>query len=335
MTTTMTPVEGRPEDEKSGRPILIVDLMNAFIRAFCAYPTMSSLGYQMGGCIGTLKTMRRLVDEINPSAVYVAWEGGGSQRRRSIYPEYKLNRKPGRLNRFYGDDIPDSEENKQHQLVALIGMMKHVPACQLYVSDCEGDDVVAWLCCGPFKGRKKIIVSSDKDMYQLLDPVTSIYNLHRKTYVTLDNVFDEYRITSRNFSIAKALCGDPSDNIPGIKGLGWKKVVKLYPFLGTDRDVLLQDVIDYANSHADESAIHRRVTEQKDIVERNFRLVHLNGNMMSAEQVSKVTNQLSTYKPRANKMGLVRCLVKEGVGDFDVDGFFYAFNAIEGIEYVR
>ena len=101
------------------RPTFILDGMNLFLRSFSAYPTMSSHGYQMGGCIGFLKTMQRLCREFQPAKVYVIWEGGGSQRRRKIYPEYKLGRKPEKLNRFYGDDIPETEENKQHQLMTL------------------------------------------------------------------------------------------------------------------------------------------------------------------------------------------------------------------------
>ena len=82
------------------RPILIVDGANLFLRSWAAYPTMSSHGYQMGGCMGFMKTLGRIMMEIQPVAVYVAWEGGGSQRRRRLYPEYKLGRKAQKLNRF-------------------------------------------------------------------------------------------------------------------------------------------------------------------------------------------------------------------------------------------
>ena len=102
----------------SQRPILIIDGMNAFVRSYAAYPSMSSHGYQVGGCVGFLKTLRKLVSEISPSSVYVVWEGGGSQRRRNLYADYKMNRKPEKLNRFYEDDIPDSDDNKKHHLIS-------------------------------------------------------------------------------------------------------------------------------------------------------------------------------------------------------------------------
>src|ERR1700684_1159010 len=112
--------------EPEQRPILIFDAMNSFVRSYVAYPTMSTPGYQMGGCIVFLKTMRKIVYETQPSAVYVCWESGGSSKRRKLHSGYKLNRAPGRLNRFYEDDIPDDEDNRKHQVKALVDMMKCV-----------------------------------------------------------------------------------------------------------------------------------------------------------------------------------------------------------------
>jgi len=294
---------------------------------------MSAHGYQMGGTIGFLKTLRRLVLEQQPSAIYVAWEGGGSQRRRSIYPDYKMNRKPSKLNRFYDDDIPDTQDNEKHQVIALLSMLKCVPVCQIYVSDCEGDDVVAYLCRGLMRNVPKVIASSDKDLYQLLDAETKVYSLHKKTYITEPDVLVEFRVRAQNFALAKALCGDPGDNVPGIKGLGFKTVAKMYPFLGTEQDILLQEVFDYAAAHQDDSIVHRRVIEQQDDVRRNWKLVFLDGSMLSATQQSSVDHLVSTFKPRVDRMGLVKQLVKEGIGDFDVESFFYAFNCIDGLEY--
>lgn len=309
-------------------PILIIDSMNLFVRSWAAYPQMSSHGYQMGGCIGFLKTLKRIVVETQPSKVVVAWEGGGSQRRRKVYPDYKLGRRPEKLNRFYGSDIPESEENRKHQLMSLLEMLKHTPVCQVYVSDCEGDDIVAFLCEGPFRNEDKIIVSSDKDMYQLLNEKTKIYSLHRKTVLSDKDVFEEYRIKTHNFALAKALCGDPGDNIPGIKGIGFKTAVSRFPMLGSDSTIILQEIIDFCHTHSRESVIYRRVIDSLEDLKRNWKLVFLDGSMLSAEQVSKVQHVLDTFEPKVDRMGLIKLLLKEGIADFDIEEFFYAFNCV-------
>ena len=311
------------------RPVLIVDGANLFLRSWAAYPTMSSHGYQMGGCVGFMKTLSRILREIQPSKVCVVWEGGGSSRRRTLYPDYKMGRRAEKLNRFYGDDIPDSEDNKKHQLITLLGILKFVPVYQVYVSNCEGDDVVAHLCKGPFRSKEKVIVSADKDMYQLLDDTTKLYNLHKKRVVSSDDIFEEYRIKTHNFAVAKALCGDPGDNVPGVKGVGFKTAAAKFPFLGSDSEVILQEVIDFCHTHSSDSVIYRRVLEQQDDLKRNWRLVHLDGGMMSADQISKVQHVVDTFEPRLDKISFIRTLVKEGVSDFDSEGFFYSFSCVD------
>lgn len=313
------------------RPALIVDGLNLYTRAYSAFPQMSSHGYQMGGCIGFMKTLQRLVREYSPSVVYVAWEGGGSLRRRHLFSEYKMNRRPEKLNRFYAGDIPDTEENRKHQLISLLGMLKNAPVCQIYVPDCEGDDVVAYLCRGPLRERNKIIASSDKDMYQLLDERTQIYSFHKRRLFTSLDVLQEFRIHPNNFALAKAVCGDVSDNIPGVKGIGFKTAIDKFPFLGGAESVLAQDFINFAAAHSSESVIYKRVVECQDEIKRNWKLVYLDGSMLSADQISRVERSLSTFAPSINKMGLIKCLVKEGIGDFDTENFFYDFHCVEGL----
>ena len=318
----------------SDRPVLIVDGANLFIRSWSAFPSMSSHGYQMGGCIGFLKTLKRIMSELQPKFVVVAWEGGGSSRRRSIYSDYKLGRRPEKLNRFYGDDIPDSDENRKHQMIALLDMLKSAPVCQVYVPDCEGDDVVAFLCKSQFRHDEKIIVSSDKDMYQLLDEKTKIYSLHKKLVISKDDIFEEFRIKTHNFAVAKAICGDAGDNVPGIKGLGFKTVSKKLPFLSGDSEILIDDVISFCKSRIAESSIYTRIVENEDVIRRNWRLVYLDGSMLSATQISKVQHVVDTFVPQTNRIGLIKSLLKEGINDFNIEDFFYAFRCIDCTPHV-
>lgn len=286
---------------------------------------MSSHGYQVGGIVGFLKTLHKVINDTHPKAIYVAWESGGSSRRRSLFSEYKANRKPEKLNRFYEDDIPDTEENKSQQIRTLAKLLKLLPVCQVYVPNCEGDDVIAFLAKRKFAAAKKLIVSSDKDFYQLLDDSIEIYNLHKKIIIKKEDVIKEYKITPQNFALAKAFCGDVSDNIPGIDGVGFKTLVKRIPLFGSERDVLIDEVIDYCTVNQKKSGVYSKVLESIDLIKRNWQLVYLDSTMISASQISKIEFIVDNYKPSANKVEFMKLLIEEGITTFDVESLFYAF----------
>jgi len=314
-----------PDVEETTQPILIIDGMNLFIRSFAAYPSMSVNGDQMGGVVGFMKTMKRVVGDIRPKKIFVAWEGGGSARRRSLYKDYKAQRKPEKLNRFYEDDIPESEENRVRQIRILTRMLKHLPVCQIYVSDCEGDDVIAYLCRRKFPDETKVIMSSDKDFYQLLDEKTRIYSLHKKVYLTADKIKEEFNIHMKNFALAKSLCGDASDNIPGVKGLGFKTLAKRFPIFASDADLMIDDVLAYSQARLKESATYRHVAENGDLIRRNWQLVYLGDQSMASYQTEKVDQVIETFKPSVNKIEFIRRLITEGIQDFEIDDFFLTF----------
>jgi DNA polymerase-1 len=317
-------------DTSLEKPALIIDGANLFVRSYCAFPQMSSHGYSVGGVVGFMKKMRYLTELLQPRAVYVVWESGGSPNRRRLYADYKKHRRPAKMNRFYEDDIPDTDENQAHQMTVLVELLKSTPVCQLYVPDCEADDVVAWLCTVKFKDSNKTIVSSDKDMYQLLDEKTNMYSLHKKALINMEDVFAETHIVPWNFALAKALCGDVSDNIPGVKGMGFKTAVKRIPILATHKDIILQDIFDYCSVHADENVILRRVIEEQSQVKLNWKLVHLGSSSLSSTQASKIDSSVDNFTPKCDRMSLMKLMIKEGISNFDVDSYLCSFVCVDG-----
>ena len=149
--------------------VLLVDGMNLFIRGFVANPSMSENGFHVGGVVGFLNSLRNCIEKFKPTDIFVVWEGGGSSRRRAIYSDYKRKSRPQKLNRFYGEDLPDTAENRNQQISMIVDLLKDTPTCQIYVPDCEADDVIGYLSKYKFSDQKKLIISSDKDFYQLLD----------------------------------------------------------------------------------------------------------------------------------------------------------------------
>lgn len=289
-------------------------MANLFTRNYVVHPDMTTNGQQIGGVIGSLKAIRRLVHDLSPSQVVIAWEGGGSTKRRAIYSEYKANRKPSRLNRFYEDDIPDTEDNKVWQMAVLARMLKRLPVCQVYVPDCEGDDVIAHLHRNQFKGDRKIILSNDKDFYQLLDPMTSIFSPQTKRLHTAVDVEREFHgIPVHNFAMAKALCGDKSDNIPGVKGLGFKTLSQRFPILTSASEVTIDEVVAYANVRRLDAKVMMNVAQSEELIRVNWRLVYLGGLTLTNDQAAHVEAIVAAHSPRVDTLSFMKDLVEFGV----------------------
>jgi hypothetical protein len=172
-------------------------------------------------------------------------QGGGCPRRKKLFPEYKANRIKVKsdfkaVHLTPGEKptkkwIMDDTENKLRQVKTLVDALKHLPVCQLYVAETECDDVIGFLIRNKLKSENamKIIVSSDRDFYQLLDePNVKLYNPADKSFhdgpiVKVKVGKDEYvEIPARNYALVRTLTGDDSDNIPGVPGLGFKTALK-------------------------------------------------------------------------------------------------------------
>lgn len=296
------------------RPILLVDGKNLYTRHYAAHPDMTSDGKQCGGIVGSLKAIRRVVSDMSPKQVIVVWEGGGSTKRRAIYSEYKANRKPEKLNRFYEDDIPDTDDNKVWQMAVLAKMLKRLPVCQIYVPDCEGDDVIAHLHRTRFKDDSKLILSNDRDFYQLLDERTNIYSPQTKRVHTVEDVSKEhFGIKPINFALAKAMCGDKSDNVPGIRGLGFKTLAQRIPLFVSDEELTIDRVVAFCAARVDEAKVMGEVARNEALLRTNWRLVYLGGSTLNPDQEAKVETILDGFVPRVDVLSFMRDLNEHSV----------------------
>jgi len=317
--------------EFSDEFVLLIDGLNLFTRHFVAHPATASTGEHVGGIVGFLYTIIEFAERFRPNQIFVIWEGGGSSRRRSIYSEYKQKRRPEKLNRFYDDDIPDTVENRNHQISTIVDILKRSPINQIYVPDCEADDVIGYLCKYRFKDNRKLIASSDKDFYQLLDKNTIIYSPTWKKLVTSKDVIEKFGISPENFCLAKSICGDSSDNINGVKNVGFKTLSKRFPDFSKSKSLLISDVIDICDDMIKNGVNLKSVTnisESEDLIKRNWKLIYLDTLSLSSEQISKINYLVDNLDISRDKITMMRILIKEGIQTFNVDRFFLSLNHI-------
>ena len=158
------------------------------------------------------------------------WDGiEGSQTRKKIYIHYKENRR---------QRIRTEEElnSYNHQRDRVKQYLEELFVRQGEYEYCETDDNIAYYTQNS-PDENKIIYSSDGDLTQLVSETTQIYNpSHGKIYKKNDTiVYDHEEILIDNVRLVKMMCGDPSDNIAGIKGMGVKRFLSLFPELKTER----------------------------------------------------------------------------------------------------
>jgi len=332
----MTPVNliFKP-NHKTERPIVIVDGMNIFIRMFVVNETTTTSGDPVGGVVGFVKYLNHLTNNFVPKKLFVVWEqGGASPRRKKIYEGYKANRSKDKesFTQINKDDskrswLMNDKENKLRQLHLLTQILKQMPVCQIYVGDTEADDVIGYLLRHKLaqENARKILVSSDKDFYQLLEnPSIEIYDPAKKILVSAEKILEQYSISPRNFCMARTMVGDTSDNIPGVDGVGLKTAAKRFPILAdTITDLQTQDILNFCQQKlAEKSKIkaYSDVFNAKSILERNWSLMYLDSTTLSASQIQKIDFTVDNFKPNLNKLGLIRTMMDAGVvTDIDYD----------------
>ena len=164
--------------------VVVIDALNMFIRNYIVNPMISTNGNPIGGAVGFVNSVKKLMRESKPDEVIICWDGaGGSQKRRQTVKEYKQGRKPLRKNyEVEGMTEQSEKENMVWQQRILMEMLNEMPIIQLMLDRVEADDIISMIAGSPkYKGWQKVIISSDKDFLQLLDDETGLYRPIQKT----------------------------------------------------------------------------------------------------------------------------------------------------------
>jgi DNA polymerase-1 len=313
---------------------LIIDGTNIFYRAYVVNPSLSNSGLPVGGLVGFLKSLQKLIREMKPTKVFVCWDGaGGSSRRRSVVSSYKEGRKAIRLNRSTGVSLSLEEENqsKLRQIMRLFEYLDNLPLIQLMHDGVEADDMISILC-QELRGEQKIIVSSDKDFYQLLDDETIIYRPVQAVFKTKKDIVEEFQIHPNNFALARAVSGDKSDNLQGVKGAGLKTLAKRFPFLVEEKDYSLTDLVDACEETENKLKIHEGILDNYDKILKNYKIMQLYVPNVSFQVRDIVKNAKENYSRYYNKTEIVKMMFTDGFPQISWTDLFAHSNRIASIK---
>jgi DNA polymerase-1 len=210
--------------------VLLVDGDNLLTIGFYGVKNAFHKGAHIGGIYHFLNTLRKSFETYHLDKIVVFWDGlEGSQTRKKIYIHYKENRR---------QRIRSEEElnSYNYQRDRVKQYLEELFVRQGEYEYCETDDNIAYYTQNS-PDENKIIYSSDGDLTQLVSETTQIYNpSHGKIYKKNDTiVYDHEEILIDNVRLVKMMCGDSSDNIAGIKGMGTKRFLSLFPEIKTER----------------------------------------------------------------------------------------------------
>ena len=311
--------------------LLIIDGQNMFIRNYVVSPQLDINGNPIGGLTGFLRSLQKEVRRAKPDRVAICWEGpGGSQSRREKNKNYKLGRKPPRLNREYEFSTPEEErENKYSQLVRLTQYLDKLPVLQLSLENMEADDIIAWLChCNEYSEWQKLIISNDKDFIQLCDDKTVLVRPGKNEEVLNQNtVLEQYSIHPRNFAWARAITGDKSDNLEGVKGLGLATVAKRFSFLSGNMDYGLRDILTHAKNNNSKIKAYQSVLDNKEIIASNYEIMQLYTSTISSQGVHKLKYALKNDGIILSRSEIRKMLLKDGIGTLNIDDLMLILNS--------
>ena len=283
--------------------ILLIDGMNTLIRSFSLLKAMNPTGTHVGGLVGFLRSLGYVTRIFDPTRVIVVWDGkGGSGNRQNIDPNYKAQRATSRITHWGLYDTKEEEtEALIGQLFRVQDYLECLPIHQIGMEKLEADDIMAYLAKrASAAGKKVTIVSSDKDFFQLIDKNVEVYAPVKKKTFTFENVKQEIGVLPQNYNIVKALLGDNSDNLPGVKGLGIKTILSEWKSFAYDTNASLQDVWDHCETQLDTDKpkkIFAKIIHEWDRVMTNFQLMDLHNTALNEKEIEYVEEVLKAPVP--------------------------------------
>lgn len=211
--------------KKQPANLVLIDAMALAHRAYHAIPHLTSpKGELVNAVYGFASTLLHVIAKLKADYLAVVFDEKGPTFRHTEFADYKLHR-------------PAPPDDLINQFPIIRRLVKAFDLEEFSLSGFEADDLIGTLAYqAAQKGVRVIIVTGDQDFYQLISKNIQVYNVARGTkkaaLIGQDEVMAKYGISPQQLVDYKALRGDPTDNIPGVAGIGEKTALKLIQEFG-------------------------------------------------------------------------------------------------------
>jgi len=257
--------------------IAIFDGNHLAARCFFALHLNDSKGRNVSAIYGCMESLTDFIRDWLPDGLVVVWDEGKSGHRTEVLSSYKCRRAPA------NEEEVKSIQDRVNQMKVIKEMFYYLGIPQIGIPGYEGDDICYAIAqlnsnVGIYQS---LVVSSDKDLLQLVRPDVSCYDPIKKQIVKEDNFREIVGLDREDFVLYKALMGDAGDDVPGIKGIGPGRAMKLISKYKT---------VDALVNNMDEKE-GKFIRGKREELERNLELVDISravGKQAYFEVVEKI-----------------------------------------------
>jgi DNA polymerase-1 len=297
--------------------VLVIDGLNMFLRNFAVLNYVNQDGVHVGGLGGFLRSLGSLIHNNKPTSVYVIFDGiGSSQNRKNLLPEYKSGRNLARLtNHSVFEDLDEEQDSKVNQIARLIHYLKCLPVHLISIDKLEADDIIAHLSyyLSNKHDSKVTIVSADKDFLQLVNNNITVYSPIVKEFYTPRLIVEKFGLPAKNFILYKTLMGDNSDKIPGLKGLGPKKLFKFFPELA-ENEMSLEDLHDICESKYKENIIYSKFIFEYETLKKHYKIMDLSKPLVDENEKALIEQVTKETVTKLNASDFLKMYHEDGLG---------------------
>ncbi len=253
-----------PESSPSSpaiRHLLLIDGSGYIFRAFYGLPSMTdNRGFPVGAIFGFCRMLLQTLEDLHAdNGCIVVFDCARRTFRNDIYPDYKANR-----------TTPPEDLAKQFPIIKTIPPLFGLPCIEK--EGFEADDIIASYARLARNDHIDVtIVSSDKDLMQLVRPGVDMFDPVKKQRIDKSGVVKKFGVHPDKVVDVQSLAGDASDNVPGVPGIGLKTAATLINQFG-NLDNLLADALSITQpkrrqsllDHADDARLSRRLCRLHD-----------------------------------------------------------------------
>lgn len=236
------------------KKFLLLDAHSLIFRAYFAFiknPLKNSKGQNTSGIFGFLNTFKRLKTKFGSEYICLAFDAPGETFRDRVFKEYKATRPPAPR------DIPFQIE-KAKEIAEFLGVKNYE------ISGYEADDILATLTKKLQNYGEIYIVSSDKDLLQLITKNVFVYDAFNDVIYDGERVREKFGVPPERIGDYLALCGDSIDNIPGVPGIGPHRAIEILKKYSSLQEALEKEP---------------KLTEHREVLLLSKKLVELETNV--------------------------------------------------------